>query len=286
MPFYFNGLNLSDIMYINNSSYLEYFGGSGMSVGAASKFENINQTVTENVGYKITGTDISTYSIAAYTEAVGGGSINAVPSWCKSIRAVLMGGGGHGSNQQTQIPDQQSDVDQQFNHNSGYNGANHFQHDQINQQHVHNAYPVGSGGGGGGAFIYISNLQVQGLQQFQVQAGSAAENTSLTLIRNGVNIQAKCNTGDQTQAGAAYRAGGAGTSQYTDGYNIEGWSGQNGQAYNNNVVAGGVGGAVNSTTHAQTGNVYGNGGRGGDLTNAAGGTVGNQGYFRVYYLTS
>jgi hypothetical protein len=105
-----NGSTIPDIS--NN-----YFKQLGLPIVSAT-FSGVN-TINEkpnSLGYLYNGTDISQYCIAPYVES-NGTTFTSIPTWCKNIRAILIGAGGNGA--------------------SGTLGSHQYNN---RQQHIHLAY--------------------------------------------------------------------------------------------------------------------------------------------------
>jgi len=90
-----NGSTIPDIS--NN-----YFKQLGLPIVAAT-FSGVtlsdNITINEkpnSLGYLYNETDISQYCIAPYVES-NGTTFTSIPTWCKNIRAILIGAGGNGA---------------------------------------------------------------------------------------------------------------------------------------------------------------------------------------------
>jgi len=98
-----NGSTIPDIS--NN-----YFKQLGLPIVTAT-FAGVNG-ITEkpnNLGYIYNTTDISQYCIAPYVESTVT-TFTSIPSWCKNIRAILIGAGGDGGTGQLGSVQQQQDV--------------------------------------------------------------------------------------------------------------------------------------------------------------------------------
>ena len=94
-----------------------YFKQLGLPIVSAT-FAGVN-TINEkpnSLGYLYNGTDISQYCIAPYVESTGS-TFTSIPSWCKNIRAILIGAGGDGG--------------------SGTSGSQQYNN---RQEHIHIAY--------------------------------------------------------------------------------------------------------------------------------------------------
>ena len=75
-----------------------YFKQLGLPIVTATFSDVTTITINEhpnNLGYLYSGTDISQYCIAPYVES-NGTTFTSIPSWCKNIRAILIGAGGNG----------------------------------------------------------------------------------------------------------------------------------------------------------------------------------------------
>uniref|UniRef100_A0A6C0ERY4 Uncharacterized protein n=1 Tax=viral metagenome TaxID=1070528 RepID=A0A6C0ERY4_9ZZZZ len=98
-----NGSTIPDIS--NN-----YFKQLGLPIVTAT-FAGVNG-ITEkpnNLGYIYNTTDISQYCIAPYVESTGT-TFTSIPTWCKNIRAILIGAGGNGATGQLGSVQQQQNV--------------------------------------------------------------------------------------------------------------------------------------------------------------------------------
>jgi hypothetical protein len=285
MPFYYKDIQIDGAMSSTGGIVYKFTSAnvtnsynmtatSGATSAAAPPYQNINE-MPSPLGYSYQGTDISSYAVARYIELVGGQSTTTFPSWCKKIRAVIVGAGGGGG--------QIQQLDQQW-HNSGYNNGhsatNKFYHNSDIHQHID------GGGGGGAGFIYINNSQVTGIQSLQAYAGTGGglgaggQASQLILTVNGTANQFLAGGGGGANAATAGVAGGiiinAPTVQQQTGW----WNGQGGT----NGTAqykqgqGGDTGAIQSGYPANSGYTgYG----GGALSQG----TGEQGYVRIYYLT-
>ena len=285
--FTYKNVDINTITNFKNNIVNSYFNLNATIVPSTSIVTNIDESISPQLSYSINNTDISTYSIANFIESTSG-SYSTLPSWCTSIRAVLIGGGAGGNS--SQIYQQTHTVQ----NNSGYNNptrTNRFHHNVTRQ--FDTAY---SGtGGGGGAFIYISSIP--NVQSFTVTAGGAGAPAT-----NGgsTTLQTVTTTGQfQFVAGGGLTTGG-GTIQGTATASGDGSSGQGGGqlggyvGYNGDQVQqtttisnGGIGGLCGTHATYQT-SLYGAGGNGGNANqNSAGptaGTAGQTGYYRIYFL--
>lgn len=283
-----------------------------------NKFTNMTITTTPNAAvyantnsspntlyYSIDGADISTYAIANFSEGVGGGTVTTIPAWCKSIRAVLVGGGG-GS--------QPSTLGTQYDYyqtNSGYNNPIVTNVWNRNYENREKKTTPGSGGGGG-AFIYISSLNVTGYQTISVSAGSGGSasasgtSTTMTIVKNSQTSTFTAGGGrggSSTAAGTATitnnigatvtsgsgQAGGGGSGANTGGYYEKKYQGTR-QIYQATTGTGGTGGqdgSVNITPQTNTsGLTYGSGSSAANTTQVVvAGDAGKQGFYRIYYLS-
>ena len=308
--FKYNGYQINQIIYGSSATN---------TTTLNNKFTNMTITTTPNAAvyantnsspntiyYSINGADISTYSMAYFSESVGGGAtVTTIPAWCKSIRAVLVGGGG-GS--------QPSTLGTQYDyiqHNSGYNNpiaTNRWHRYYENREHK----STPGSGGGGGAFIYISSLNVTGYQTISVSAGSAGSaadsgsSTTMTIVKNSQTSTFTAgggSGGSSTAAGAAAvtntigatftsgsgQAGAGGSGANTGGYYERKYQGSV-QIYEETTGIGGGGGrdgSVNIIPQTNTGGLtYGSGSTAANTTQAVvGGATGTQGFYRIYYLS-
>jgi len=97
--YYKESIRLSNICLSINTSDVSNNSFKNLNIPLNSTAGFFTGTVNEkpdNLGYTINGTDISTYCIANYFETSSATSFTT-PSWCKKIRAVLIGAGGSGS---------------------------------------------------------------------------------------------------------------------------------------------------------------------------------------------
>lgn len=271
-------LNDSSKVIINNAYNLNIQSGGRQCAYTISDSPN-------PLNYQINGTDISSYCIASYYDALDSESYSGWPSWATSIRAVLVGGGGGGSSSIIQ--------NQYHNENSGYNtglgATNEFHHQQ------HQDTRSGGNSGGGGGFVYISNLPISGIQSLQVVRGQHGLGGQATAgeYANGGNADAtylNLYINNQRYYFAAYGGSGKTGGQYhiPQGTQASGASGHDGGTGAN--VTGSAGGTIGTPNiqgiSAKSGITYGNGGLAGgnnkDWTEVGG--MGNKGYFRIYFL--
>ena len=303
--------------YLTNTAVSSDYLQIGLGLGNYTPFNNITESPSP-VFYSITNTDISSYTIAGYISGTGGQSGTTIPSWCTKIRAVLVGGGGGGGTSQpffqydiryggTHTPAYQQDVD---SHNSGFNTGNNLgtkiYHQTDQQAHIPGYFSdfgvhthqllVGGGGGGGGGFIYIPTVTVTGIQQLQASAGAGGgpstvgQNSTITLFISNVTNTLVASAGNPAYSTTGGGGGGYQIPGQLSGQ-LNGWNGQSGADGSNNGFSGAVGGsgAVTSQLYTPNQNTYGFGGSGGNSsgqqsTNTPG-LSGDQGYYKVYYLT-
>jgi len=244
-------------------SALPAFNNFGFTVSPdtyESSYNNID-TKPSPLNYYNNGVDVSNYLIAAYVESSTNNS-TTIPSWCKKIRALLVGGGGGpASNVGSQHIDAQIANVHVHESNTGYNttyGAtskfthHQQQYDEEQETHIHNP-DYGGGGGGGGSFVYISSYDLgltgsESVQQLQVQVGvggslnnsggstilnitTTNSSKNVKIISNGGNPGLNANSphGDNQQFG--FRSGNASHGQglrITNNYPGSGGAGGNG----------------------------------------------------------
>ena len=151
--YYTNSIRLSDIIqYDTNGIVKSKF--SGLSITTKTDYSGfnssyINEQIQTGTGYNYSGTDISSYCIAAYTESASGNfSSSSIPSWCNKIRAVLIGGGGGGAStynndqnvHQNYDSNQHQHYDSNYHYNYDYNQHYNYDsnvHDNHNQHDNH-----------------------------------------------------------------------------------------------------------------------------------------------------
>ena len=87
-----NSLNGVSNPYKSNDSYIF---SSILDTSYTPDFTGINEK-PNTVGYSVGGTDVSTWSIAPYVDinTFSTFSKEYIPSWCKAIRVIMIGGGG------------------------------------------------------------------------------------------------------------------------------------------------------------------------------------------------
>ena len=87
-----NSLNGVSNPYKSNDSYIF---SSILDTSYTPDFTGINEK-PNTVGYSVGGTDVSTWSIASYVDinTFPTFSSDKIPSWCKAIRVIMIGGGG------------------------------------------------------------------------------------------------------------------------------------------------------------------------------------------------
>jgi hypothetical protein len=304
--FQYNGTEINNIIYgsnaTNTTSINNAFTNMTITTNPSSNnYTNINST-PNTFYYSINGVDITTYSIATFVEASSGSTTN-MPSWCKNIRAVLIGGGGGST------PSALGTQYDYHSNNSGYNNpiaTNVFNRDYKVREHK----TTPGNGGGGGAFIYISSLNVTGYQTFSLSCGTGGGAsttggaTTLTISKNSQTSTFTAGGGGGAQtAGAASitnnisattlygsgQAGGGGGGTNTGGtYQVSYQGGQQvNQAPTGTGGSGGKDGSIGITPQTQTsGLTYGIGAAASSSTTAVvAGNSGNQGFYRIYYLT-
>ena len=277
---------------ITDTTVAGAFVGHGLSTAAHTPdFTSSIDEKPTTTNYKYQGTDISTYLIAPYVES-SGTTYSSIPSWCKNIRAVLIGGGGGGSNDIQQynlnqvlnqqngnhdhhVANQQGLVDKQHHHSFNQQDRNKIAalNQPANQQNQH----VGGGGGGGGGFIYLNTTQVSP-NQFQLSLGTGGTwntngaSTTLT-IGSTTYTAAGGNAGSQTSGGSGGSATGASIAV----------AGSNGST-TSTTSGGNAGKSGMSSTYSTISTIqnYGCGGSGATVgANSQGGTTG---YYRIYFL--
>jgi hypothetical protein len=291
----------------------------GVPNNTSSDFTN---TVTETpnlLNYQINGVDIAEKSIAYWVEGTQANGSISVPSWATKIRAVLIGAGGSGgqnnlennnqiiyrnisnnhNNQdfsehqtnnegitelQYQITNDAQLVNYDRNQNPQYNN-NTQNNDQVNQQTEHyqiNCHNNYGAGGGGGAFLYLSDIIVEGNSNIICNSQKTElQNNNLSYIA-GAGNNGGCNT--QTTQSARANGGSGGTITVTaptqsSGISSNGGSGTNVAAFTtvSTTFSGGESGGNNYIIN-ETIKSYGKGG------NSR--SSGNSGYYRIYFLTN
>lgn len=287
---------------------VNWFKGMGLSTVEKTFNSSINET-PNTLGYIYDNTDISNYCIAPYVES-SGTTYSSIPDWCTKIRAILVGGGGKGGTgligTSTTTPAVQYNIAHYYYHNFTYfkkyknysiwNNPDSFIDsyevytvtDKMQYQYVyvhHNIPAVttqtstgsGGGGGGGGAFLYLDNITLQG--SVSVTKGGPGGSTTLTIGTTTYTANKGANASGSTKgSGGAASAHGTIKVKGNDGNDPSG------------STAGAGGTSVLSTYTSVITTSYGKGsegtdGRGGgDQPPAAGN--GNDGYYRIYFLTN
>jgi hypothetical protein len=298
---------------ITNANISNFYKGLSIPSSSANFINGINEK-PNNLGYSYENIDISEYCIAAYVES-SGTQFTSIPSWCKKIRAILVGAGGNGasgakgSNQRVDAVHHNYLNEHHHKNNANQNSANHnydydggiditynVSNDENNRHNNtgnHNnkfnhqntpAYDVqtngaGGGGGGGGGFIYLDTTDIVG-KSLQIQGGDSNKNTVLTIQTTAYTALGGNNANSTT-------LGTAGSTQGTTNINGTGKSGQNGQGANNTTK--GLGGKAGLSIYSNTLS-YGKGGDGSDGVGGLGtviaGSSGQSGYYRIYFLTN
>lgn len=283
MTFYYKNNNIKSLVSYSKDSNVNTYYKVNFQSYSGCPYNNINEA-PNNLNYKLNGTDISTYLVSYYLESSG--SI-AIPSWCNSIRAIIVGGGGGAG-----------DYDHTHNHNSGYNlnlGATTKFYHQTD-------YDNAGGPGGGGGFVYIANANVSGIQTIQSSIGSggaagtgngagvAGQNSELALKIDNTIYKYIANAGtggatanEQTNTGNPGTGGGTVITAIPNSqYYYQ--SGNSGSAVADSTTStGGTSGATQ--TYAPSGTIsYGNGGSANSANSNS--QAGNNGYIRVYFLTT
>jgi len=94
--------SLPSVIYaLTNTNVANSFKKNGSNIftntNYISPFTNINEK-PNTINYQYQGTDISNWSIAAYTEGNNNSSFSQsiLPTWCKNVRIIAIGGGGSG----------------------------------------------------------------------------------------------------------------------------------------------------------------------------------------------
>jgi hypothetical protein len=295
---------------ITNANISNFYKGLSILSSSANFINGINEK-PNNLGYSYDGIDISEYCIAAYVES-SGTQFTSIPSWCKKIRAILVGAGGNGAsgakgsnrrvdavhhnylnlhhhrnnpNQNSANNNQDYDgtIDVTYNiynnennrHNNTGNHNNKFNH-QNNPAYHEQTNGAGGGGGGGGGFIYLDSIDIVG-KSLQIQGGGSNKNTVLTIQTTAYTALGGNNANSTT-------LGTAGSTQGTSTLNV---SGRNGQGANNTTK--GLGGNAGLSIYSNTLS-YGKGGDGSDgvggLETVIAGSSGQTGYYRIYFLTN
>ena len=136
-PYIFKLINSSSVSGKYKINNLDIF-TLVVDTSYSSDFGGINENQS-NTGYKVSGADISSYSIAPYVDSVNypnGIAQTNLPTWCKYIRVIMIGKGGSGSNaNNVHIPANQQDVRDNHDHYRAQQG-NHQQY----HNHDHNKY--------------------------------------------------------------------------------------------------------------------------------------------------
>ena len=306
--FKYNGTPINNIIYGSNATNTNnlnaYFVNMAISTNpSGNNHSNINSK-PNTFNYSIAGTDITTYSIATFTEHGGGGATSTIPSWCKNIRAVLVGGGGGSQGSYIPANNQHDTYSNNSGYNSQYGATNKFYRNY--ESHLHRTY-AGYGGGGGG-FIYISSMNVTGYQSFYVSCGGGGNaaswggNTTLTIVKNnqtstftagggggnaeagGIAVTNNIGAGVHSANGQV----GAGPQNIGGLYEVKYQGGIQQSQYTTSIGGGGgQDGSININPQTKNhGLGWGNGiYANNSYSEVVGGNVGNQGFFRIYYLT-
>ena len=295
-----NGTDIFNIVPTYDPTYTSVFEGT---IGVDEK--------PNRIGYSYQGTDISTWSIAPYIDGANGESFTQanLPSWCKNIRVITIGGGGSGtaavhvnqnSNQdyyqhhnhvtpQTQNDDSsnqhhvevsyevQNQYDKPQPNSNHQNSGTTFNQNNNYDYHNHHQYNVNqaSTGGGGGAGIYLTSISTQTYSQIQIQnqlsTSQVSKPTVLSLSNGTYTITAGggINSTAGTVTTQGFQIQGSQISGPVSGYGYTGANGQSTTACQNGIN--------NSQGAFTTTLIYGDGGEG---------KAGAAGYYRVYFLTN
>jgi len=295
-----------------------YFKQLGLPIVSAT-FAGVN-TINEkpnSLGYLYSGTDISQYCIAPYVDS-SETTFTSIPSWCKNIRAILIGAGGDGVTgqlgsvqQQQTVQYNEHNIESPYNYNYRRNYGKFKNESGTHQRSVDRTRHVNIG-------PQSSHDTNYGDSQHYHQAYIRTTHTDQTVNSNQA-------------AGSSGGGGGGGGFIYLDNINVEGKTisitGGNvkedtkiivetttytaAKGVNASGVTAGTGGTVSGTAtvsaagnagNASTGGKsgfysylntfpYGNGGDGGaggvsgSSPNPTDGIPGQAGYYRIYFLT-
>lgn len=306
------GIITTTIFGSAQTSYVSATNNIPNNTSYTSAFLNTINEKPITLNYSIGGVDLSNNSIAYWID--GSSNIGvSIPSWATKIRAVLVGAGGQGgaSTQQQHVDNNiqnnqnhnshqvnngdsnQDNVedntgfngtndnnDQVQHNNSPGNGDNHNIHNHNNTIQAHNHVFKGGGSGGGGGFIYLSDYALVP-SQIQIVCGS----TGATVLTIGGNVLTA--GAGFSASGITLGAGGTTTIQAATAQTNtnNGGAGQNGpQNQSGSFATGGQSGIITYSTSITNGR----GGSGGAATTTTqpGGTQGNSGYYRIYFLTN
>jgi hypothetical protein len=304
----YNGTPIDSICkYKDASKFSKFTNNLGLTI-AINPINNVNiDEKPVNMGYKVDGQDISNFCIAFYTDSTSSGGLN-IPSWCKALRVIMIGGGGQGVGAIAGVAAQQFDqsliqqngyhLDEHYNRDLDYADDQHHTHEHQQQNHTHHpdnhtplihthvtavqAKPAYNGGGGG--YVYISKFTFEETYKSTIQITQSSNQVNLSYQYQGTKT-ITCNNGGNATSGAGAGAGSEvqiSNLNTINGYlfshssnNIQGYY-YYGQSGSQNNGKSGVATAYQSipTALAQ----YGNGGLGDGA--GPGGS-----YYRVYYLT-
>ena len=297
---------------ITNANISNFYKGLTISSGSANF---INATINEkpnSLGYSYEGIDISQYCIATYVES-SGTKFTSIPSWCTKIRAILVGAGGsgasgakgsnrrvdavhhnylnehhHRNNQNQNSANNNYDYDgpigadynvyndENNRHNNTGNHNNKFNHQNTAAYDVQTS-GAGGGGGGGGGFIYLDTTDIVG-KSLQIQGGDSVKDTVLKIQTTSYTALGGNNASNTT-------LGSGGATQGTSTINATGKNGKSVIGSAKGGLGGNSGLAVYSTNLS-----YGKGGNGSDgvggLETVVSGSSGQNGYYRIYFLTN
>ena len=156
-----------------------------------------------NTNYKLNGIDIKTLFLPVYVEFTGGSGTVNIPSWCKYVKALMIGGGGGGGG-----------------------GDNGF---------FGNDFDAGSSGGGG-AFVDTQAITIGSIKTLSYTVGGGGTG-------GGGGNQYNWVGGDGTNGGdssityncTSYTAGGGGKRYGGNGYNGT-YFGASGIAYGSSTI--------------------------------------------------
>lgn len=292
---YKNNIPISDLVRcIKDTNSYNAFENSGLTINTGyNDFTSSLVEIPSNLNYEYANVDISTYSIATWVDSNSG--FSSLPSWCTKIRAVLIGGGGAGA---------QGEFSYNSQINNHQNGAG-----QISNQHNNDNQDIfvgqSGGGGGGGGFVFLNTTNAS---QMSVQCGiggqaNGASGTATVLVVNGSNVAVALGGGGAslvgggggggTQGGSTVASGGGGSAvPAVTSAGVVGGGVPGGQQYINSgaLKSYGIGGGGTSASYYTTQRTYTGQGQPQDWNyNFPSGITyqpGNDGYYRIYFLTN
>ena len=134
----YKGVPISSIVkYITNTAAAASFKMTNAAMTTTtyvSPFTSITET-PNNLQYQYNSTDISSFCISNYVEVTSSGTVTT-PSWCTSMRIVLIGGGAKGISSGTSYNQYTAANQQDYNVNARSDGGTFF-------AFVYSPYPAG-----------------------------------------------------------------------------------------------------------------------------------------------